>query len=107
MSPPPPKRHGRFRISPSPQSASQQEIELLVGQHRAELVDFAAGNGFMASFPSAGDRAQVRVHGRFRLEAVAESNAVQAGVVVAVFMSEEQPLPLARKQVGLMVVVNR
>ena len=28
--------------------AYQQEIQLLVGQHRGALVDFAAGDGFMA-----------------------------------------------------------
>ena len=33
--------------------AYQQEIELLVGQHRGRVVDFAAGDGFLAEFPSA------------------------------------------------------
>ena len=34
-------------------AAYQQEIELLVGQHRGHVVDFAAGDGFLAEFPSA------------------------------------------------------
>ena len=34
-------------------AAYQQEIELLVRQHRGRLVDFAAGDGFLAEFPSA------------------------------------------------------
>lgn len=34
-------------------AAYRQEIELLVGQHRGRLVDFAAGDGFLAEFPSA------------------------------------------------------
>lgn len=42
--------------------ACQQEIELLVGQHRVRLVDFAARDGFLASFPSAVIGGMSRLH---------------------------------------------